>query len=598
MSNKHFSIQSVFGASAKPPKARKDKRGATEPPEFRVPHWPRMRQEKRNHADTTIWSEKHAPSTSEQLSCCLHKKTLDRCRSWLQEATEARAVHTPPKRLLVISGRPGVGKSATIRVLAKELGLTLSEWNDTFGTVKTWRSDGGQDDTLPPRDAEPWDRETHTPYVSQLGQFDTFLHSGAYSSLSCLAVGRAASRVGSAKRPANQALLSERKTVLLIESLPSTSTKEGSKGSDSPLEQLRGSLRRFLDDGSASPAVLVFSDVAEKNDNALERLLGRDLVCAPGVEKLDFNDVTELRAAKRLREVLRAEGIALAEGQVEQVASRANGDLRAALNDLQFRAATPKAAAKATSKAPARRQLASASAQPGVSTKGGDFRLSGVHAIGKLLHGPKKQNGDSDQTCKGGKGPGKAGKGGGNSTWDPEAVLSSCEMGPDACAAFLQHNALDFYSEVDELAQGLGFLSDADLFVASMFSTSNTRGQGETVFPEQYAASLASRAVYTTNVHPNAERLHAFKPCTKPRVYGLLKQRGERVSYLQGCLRLSTALDTQTHPSATSDVLPYLPFLTNPNTGLPYNGANPSEPAPGRAAEETGTDLEEEIGEF
>ena len=45
----------------------------------------------------------------------------------------------PPKRLLILSGPPGTGKSTTAKVLAAELGITLSEWNDTFGTVHTWR---------------------------------------------------------------------------------------------------------------------------------------------------------------------------------------------------------------------------------------------------------------------------------------------------------------------------------------------------------------------------------------------------------------------------------------------------------------------------
>ena len=46
----------------------------------------------------------------------------------------------PRKRLLVLSGKPGTGKSTALRVLAGEHGIDLSEWNDTFGTVQTWRN--------------------------------------------------------------------------------------------------------------------------------------------------------------------------------------------------------------------------------------------------------------------------------------------------------------------------------------------------------------------------------------------------------------------------------------------------------------------------
>ena len=122
---------------------------------------------------------------------------MKRVRSWLEEATGAVELPQgcPPRRLLVLSGCPGTGKSTTIRVVARELGVRLTEWNDTFGQVQTWKN--RNDDPLPGETADSWGPrdEFHVPYSSQIDQFSRFLHSGAVNPLP-LSVGTATFRRG------------------------------------------------------------------------------------------------------------------------------------------------------------------------------------------------------------------------------------------------------------------------------------------------------------------------------------------------------------------------------------------------------------------
>jgi hypothetical protein len=88
-----------------------------------------------------------------------------------------------------------------------------------------------------------------------------------------------------------------------------------------------------------------------------------------------------------------------------------------------------------------------------------------------------------------------------------------------------------------------------------------SREQGDTHFPEDYAASLAARAVAGTNAQPCRERLRAFKGISKSKLHAAAKARAATSAALRQALRLATGLDTQSHPSATRDVLPYLKFF-------------------------------------
>ena len=278
-----------------------------------------------------LWSDEHSPGSSAELSTTIHSGTLNRVRDWLEAATATRnhgrnsssqqssasnsqatqfsggrqPLPPPPKRLLILCGPPGTGKSACVRVLAKELALRLSEHHDTFGQFKTWQgSDGDSERMLPDPSRDDafeatLDRDFRTSYLSQINLFRKFLRSGSYEPLQLGFLQPARSRNSSTAAPSSR--IGGRHTVLLIESLPSTSSHASSFGggdrsqSESPLEQLRASLVDFLNNASAAPAVLVFSDVAEKSDSiaALERLFSSAITASPLVDIIQFNAITE-----------------------------------------------------------------------------------------------------------------------------------------------------------------------------------------------------------------------------------------------------------------------------------------------------------------
>ncbi|KAI9140802.1 Rad17 cell cycle checkpoint protein-domain-containing protein [Paraphysoderma sedebokerense] len=75
-----------------------------------------------------LWIDKHAPATEEEL--CVHKKKVEEVKSWLKRALDD--VNRPNKikynRILVLTGPTGSGKTAVVNVLSKSVDFAIVEW--------------------------------------------------------------------------------------------------------------------------------------------------------------------------------------------------------------------------------------------------------------------------------------------------------------------------------------------------------------------------------------------------------------------------------------------------------------------------------------
>lgn len=107
------------------------------------------------------------------------------------------------------------------------------------------------------------------------------------------------------------------------------------------------------------------------------------------------------------------------------------------MNDLQMRCS-----AKPKRPAAAQRRPDGVDGRDG-RDEGGDVRMSGIHAIAKLLHGKKESE-----------------------AFEPEAIIRCCDMGTESVAAFVSHNMVEFYTDSRELSVGLDSLSVSDIFLA------------------------------------------------------------------------------------------------------------------------------------
>lgn len=136
---------------------------------------------------------------------------------------------------------------------------------------------------------------------------------------------------------------------------------------------------------------------------------------------ISFNPITALSAAKALRAVLAREGLVLPEAELAAICEQAGGDLRNALNTLQFvctgqapadgprpasrpRPGTKRKAASDGSAAEAQ----AAAARARVAFAGRDGMLSLFHALGKLLYNKRKPEAGARPTSSA---PGSRGSG-------------------------------------------------------------------------------------------------------------------------------------------------------------------------------------------
>lgn len=78
------------------------------------------------HTDfkSSNWIENFAPRTKMELA--IHAKKVAEVEDWFRAIKEKRVKNAAP--IILVTGPSGSGKSATIKIIAKEFGYTISEW--------------------------------------------------------------------------------------------------------------------------------------------------------------------------------------------------------------------------------------------------------------------------------------------------------------------------------------------------------------------------------------------------------------------------------------------------------------------------------------
>ncbi|KAI4734922.1 hypothetical protein E4T50_14545 [Aureobasidium sp. EXF-12298] len=258
--------------------------------------------------DTRPWTERFAPVDLSELA--VHKRKITDVRNVLESALSIRA--TP--RLIVLKGAAGTAKTTTVSLLAKEMGVGITEWKSPVGT-----------------DA------ASSAFTSYSSQFEDFvLRSGNFARLDMVP-----SHGMVQPAPATQ---DHAKQIMLVEEFPNTFAK-----SSPALQIFRNTILQYLaapSSSSPAPMVMIISEAllstttASADSFTAHRLLGPAILNHPRTAPIDFNNIAPTILTKALDAIVikesRKSGRRFAPGPAVLKHLAETGDIRSAVSSLEF----------------------------------------------------------------------------------------------------------------------------------------------------------------------------------------------------------------------------------------------------------------------
>uniref|UniRef100_A0A8C6ICP8 Cell cycle checkpoint protein RAD17 n=1 Tax=Mus spicilegus TaxID=10103 RepID=A0A8C6ICP8_MUSSI len=480
------------------------------------------------------WVDKYKPETQHELA--VHKKKIEEVETWLK----AQVLEVKPKQggsVLLITGPPGCGKTTTIKILSKELGIQVQEW------VNPILPDFQKDDYKELLSLES--NFSVVPYQSQIAVFNDFLlRATKYSKLQMLGDD-----------------LTTDKKIILVEELPNQFYRDPNA--------LHEILRKHVQIGRC-PLVFIVSD-SVSGDNNQRLLFPRNIQEECSVSNISFNPVAPTIMMKFLNRIVTIEAskngekiIVPNKTSLELLCQGCSGDIRSAINSLQFSSSKGENSSwskkkrmslksdAAISKSKQKKKHNSTLENQEIQAIGGkDVSLFLFRALGKILYCKRAPLTELDSPRL----PAHLSEHDRDTLLvQPEEIVEMSHMPGDFFNLYLHQNYIDFFAEVDDLVPASEFLSFADILGGDW----NTRS-----LLREYSTSIATRGV----MHSNKARGFAhcqggssFRPLHKPQWFLIQKK------YRENCLAAKALFVDFCLPALClqTQLLPYLALLTIP----------------------------------
>ncbi|XP_072244679.1 cell cycle checkpoint protein RAD17 [Leuresthes tenuis] len=473
------------------------------------------------------WVDRYSPRS--QVELAVHKKKIEEVESWMRAHT-----NVSKGGILILTGPAGCGKTATVQVLSLELGIRVQDWTNPS--------------TLDPYSSRQQEWRTNG-FSSQLAQFQEFLlRANKYNCLKMAGDGGA----------------TERK-LILVEDFPNQFYRQ--PGS------LHDILRLFVKT-SRCPLVFIVSD-SLSGDSSLRSLFPREIQEELGISCISFNPVAPTTMMKVLNSVLTLETrrscgrMGLPDKTaLETLCSGSSGDVRSAINSLQFLCLPDTSLEKGllwkkekpvmslgrsvsirNQRMKKSRKTKEVEEQQAVGGK--DASLFLFRALGKILH-CKRENHNGADAIEGASAPGlpchllhhyrEA------LLINPELVVERSHMLGGIFNLYLHQNYLDFFSEMEDVERASEYLSDADLLTSDWTSFS---------IMSDYGSSVATRGLLHSNSHQVSV---GFRPLHKPSWLLVSKKHRDNCLAAQSLFMSFWLTPVNLH----TQLLPYLAKLIHP----------------------------------
>lgn len=412
-----------------------------------------------------LWLDKYKPGSLVEL--CVHKKKVEEVKIWFEERISTRKGEIC-NNVLLITGQPGVGKSATVHATASHLGATVYEWNTPTPTI--------------------WQEHVHTTnaglrYMSKLDEFENFVEKIRKYGLMSSSLTR---------EP-------QKPFIILIDDLPVVNGKISYSRLQRCLHLLVQSVH--------IPTVILMTDYNRAATTDYTARCWDELQASlqsVGACKVAFNPITVNSITKVLSKICKGEKLNITADQIDAIAKASGGDIRHAITSLQYFSLKSDSIGKGSNKIDHQ--------DDGYLLPfGRDETLSLFHALGKFLHNKRDTENltasDMDSVSlkdEFARLPMKMDA--------PERVLGQAHGQARPIADFLQENVLDFVHEeaIDDAWIVASYLSDADTLLASLDGVLSRNYEAENII-QSTAASVAVRGVMFGNHQPLSSRWHAIR---------------------------------------------------------------------------------------
>ncbi|GAV04430.1 hypothetical protein RvY_14705 [Ramazzottius varieornatus] len=355
-----------------------------------------------------LWDKKHSPQNKSELA--VNPRKIAEVEAWMKDAQNNG-------KLLVLTGPAGSGRSATVKAIAKEAKVKLSEWKSS---------------TYAPFDK---DTEERTYYEPQDVQFDHFLHS-------------------SNRRSVMEDAAEATATIVLLEELPESYARNPVKFHDL--------IRRNLNAKNTIRLVFILTEDFAGNSR-FYTMFPASVVSQLAITVINFNPITSPSMRKALTAISRKElagtNIPVPTEKIEELATSGRGDLRACLTSLQFYCA----AEKSRKRKPAGQKIIP---MPVLSDMR-DQSLLLFRAVGRAFY--VKRN-VADPINSFGLPPSLFVEARRPLTYVPEDIVEHCSTSNDNFNAFLHENYSYFVQDLSLLERATETFSVADLVSSNWMS--------------------------------------------------------------------------------------------------------------------------------
>ncbi|GAB1608394.1 cell cycle checkpoint protein RAD17-like [Argonauta hians] len=487
-------------------------------------------------ANTTeqLWVDRHFPSSVEDIA--VHKKKVQEIETWFTNNKNSKK----PAPVLLLTGPSGVGKTTTLKVLAKAFKYDVEEWiNPLTATFETFSNTFGSSD---------FSIKGYSGHESQINLFKDFLmRASKYKRLDLLGCEQF------------------QKKIILVEDYPNIFFQDPSS--------FHLIIQKYIST-AVNPLVFIVSDSASNSHN--ERLLfPSEFQHSIGMNHISFNPVALTILTKVLTKIAVKESAKNtnkinmpSKSILESIALSSNGDIRGAINALQFscfkdttdlnstfcqkkkQRSKPTSRCKQKSSTHTDTSSGDVTSMPCIGGKDGSLFL--FRALGKILYCKREIEPPQNQQAAL---PVHLAQHERLPLIEiPEEVVDRSHLSGEVFSAFLQQNYVDFFHNIEDIERASEYLSDADVFTLDWSLRSAF---------QDYAVSIATRGIMHSNTFDRTKDSHnkpVFRPLHKPEMYSVQKKVRDRCTATRDIF--SFPVRGVTNEIQLTEIIPYLK-LTN-----------------------------------